>query len=451
MAGLFRCRVFCFLGALVLLAPATARADDWTVTTADFRNQSVLLRGIGPDGVRVADTASGPVRTIKFDQFVSAKRFAPLPATPPAFTLALVGGDRLTGNPTALNGENLVWQNPLLGSIPVSLDYLVALGRFPALSFPNKPPEQDVVTLSNGDTVAGIFSDLAGGKVKVQVNNQMTEVPLADVARIFFATPPGSTVSAGKFRVRLADRSVLTVTELSLDNDKFKLTLPGKAAKVLTISANDVTGVELLNGPVQWLSSMVPTEAVQTPYLAHAPVWPATFDSAVDGSPMSFDGRTADHGVGVHSYSRLVFAVDPRWKYFRTQFAIDSRRDNPRTLADVTVRIKLDDKVVLEQSHVHVGPPGAPAVIDIGDAKTITLECDYGPFGDTQGHLDWIEPALTVVKPLPPVAPATQPAAIGPATTMPESATTVPTAPATAPANLLPPVSASMPATKPRD
>jgi hypothetical protein len=435
MPGSRSIRACCLLGTLILLAAGTARADDWTVTTADFRTESVLVRGIGPDGVRVADTASGPVRTIRFEQFVSAKRFAPVPATAPAFTVALVGGDRLTGTPTAVSGEDLAWQNPLLGSIPVSLDHLVALGRGRDVIVPEKAPEQDLVTLANGDTVTGVFSDLAGGKVKVQVNNQMTDVPLADVARIAFATPPGSVVSAGKFRVRLADRSVLTVADLSLDDNKFKLTLPGKTAKRVTISANDVTGVELLNGPVQWLSSMVPAEAVQTPYLSHAPAWPAKFDSAVDGSPMSFDGRTSDHGIGVHSYSRLVFSVDPRWKYFRTQFAIDSRRDNPKTLADVTVRIKLDDKVVLEQTHVHVGAPAKAAVIELGDAKTITLECDYGPFGDTQGHLDWIEPALTLIKPLPPVEPATMPSA---PTTLPERPAMGTIIPATEPAATLP-------------
>jgi hypothetical protein len=420
--------------ASLLFVVATVQADDWSVTTANFRRHAVILKQVGPDGAHVAESTDSAGRIIPLDQFVSAAHpVNPMSSLPvPKFTLALTGGDRLVGNMTSVNGESLMWESPTLGSIPVPLDHLVALGRGRDVTVPDKSPDQDVITLVNGDSVTGVFSDLADGKVKITVNNQNSDVPLADVARIAFANSAGAGAVAGKYRVRFTDRSVLTVADLSMADDKFTLTIAGKPPKVVIVPAKLVLGFEQLNGPVQWLSSLVPAESVQTPFLKDAPAYPARFGSAVDGSPMSFNGQTTDHGIGVHAYSKLTFNIDPRWKYFRTQFAIDSRRDNPRNLADVTVRIKLDDKVAFEKAHVVVGAPDPATVIELGDARTITLECDFGPVAVTQNCLDWIDPAFTLVKPLPPVEPTTVPAATKPATMPATEPTTLPTTEPTA-------------------
>ena len=103
------------------------------------------------------------------------------------------------------------------------------------------------------------------------------------------------------------------------------------------------------------------------------------------------DGR---HGIGVHAYSKLTFALDPQWKSFRTQYAIASPRDQPRRFADVTVRVLLDGQVVHEQPHFREGVLSPVVMFDLKSAKTLTLECDYGNAGDTQAHLDWLQSAL---------------------------------------------------------
>ena len=141
-------------------------------------------------------------------------------------------------------------------------------------------------------------------------------------------------------------------------------------------------------------TNLTPVESVQVPYLGGAMPWPARFDAAVDGGPLAFGAEPFDHGIGVHAYSRLTFAVDPGWTAFRTQYAIDSRRDAPRLLADVTVRIEVDGKVVHEQQHVRAGSLSSVVRVDLTGARALTLECDYGPTGDTQAHLNWFEPAL---------------------------------------------------------
>jgi hypothetical protein len=387
-------------GLTVALAtcPAVAHAADWSVTTADFHTDSVALRGLSADGVRVSAADGSAERTVPLDRFVSAQRGGPTtPATPPPFTLALAGGDRLVGQPTGVAGERLTWAEPLLGTVPVPFARLMAMGRGATVVVPDEQPKQDVVTLANGDTVTGVFAGVADGKLAVQqADGSTASVPLANVTRVAFATIGGPTTrsTSHAFLVRLADGSAVTAAGLTVDGNAASLTLAGRDAKPVPLRLDDVLAIEQLDGPIGWLSSRTPTDAVQVPYLGGSAPWPARFDAAVDGAPLAFDGQPFARGIGVHAYSRLTFAIEPGWSSFRTQYAIDSRRDAPRLLADVTVRVKLDGKIVHEQPHVRAGVLSPIVRVDLGSARTLTLECDYGPSGDTQAHLNWLQPAL---------------------------------------------------------
>ncbi len=381
----------------LLSTSAVARAEEWSVTTADFRTDPVTLRGLSAEGVRVAPPDGSADRTVPLDRFVSAQRTANVADAPtPKYTLALSDGDRLVGEPTGMAGERLTWAEPLLGNIPVALGRLVAMGRGTTAPVPDERPKQDVVTLANGDTVAGVVGGVGNGKLTVQsTDGGATDVPLTSVSRVAFANTGGAAASGARgYQVRLADGSALTAATVQIDGGIVKLTLAGDGAGPVPLRLSDVVGIEQLNGPVGWLSSRSPTESVQVPYLGGAIAWPARFDAAVDGSPLTFGPQAFDHGIGVHAYSRLTFAVDPGWTAFRTQYAIDSRRDAPRLLADVTVRIRVDGKVVHEQQHVRAGTLSDVVRVGLAGAKALTLECDYGPSGDTQAHLNWLQPAL---------------------------------------------------------
>jgi hypothetical protein len=162
------------------------------------------------------------------------------------------------------------------------------------------------------------------------------------------------------------------------------------------VPLDSVVSIEHIAGPVIWLSSLTPTEIVQTPYLDMS--WPTRMNAAVDGGPIRAAGKTYSRGVGVHSYSRISWPIDAGLVAFRTQYSIDG--DQP--YSDVTVRIKLDGKVAYERANVKSGLLSPLVTLDLGGAKTITLEVDYGANGDVQDRFNWIEPALLRYKPEPP-------------------------------------------------
>ena len=405
-----RARQCAAIAAAVLLLAGICRADDWSITTADFQTKSVQLHSLSADGLGVTPTDSKGPQIIPLNQFVSIHRTGTdePPASP--FTLSLIGGDRFVGAPGPVTHEKLTWISPSLGQMLVPFSRLASISRGLNLAATSvETPKQDVVTLTNGDTVAGVFTDNADSKVTLQTDAGANTIPLESIRHISFAAtgPPPAMIAHG-YRLHLTDFSIVTAQDTTVDADQVTITLPGKDAVKVSLPLATVLGIEQLNGPVTWLSSLVPTEEIQTPYLAGAAHWPAKFDLSVDGSPLCFDGEIYDHGIGVHAYSKLTFAIDPQLKIFRTQYAIDSPRDQPRRFADVTVRVLLDGKVVHEQAHFREGELSPVVMLDLNSARTLTLECDYGNAGDTQAHLDWLQPALLRAAP-PATAPASQP------------------------------------------
>jgi hypothetical protein len=388
-------RFFHWLPVLVLLFAARSFAQDWSITTSDFHTRPGVPLSLSAAEVRMQFPGLAEDNTVLLNDFVSLQRAASDSATPAKFTLALQGGDRLTGEPLKVADEQLLWQSGSLGEMSIPLAHLVALSRGSAAPVA-EPPKQDIVTLANGDTVAGVFIDCSPDKVTIRTDTGSTDVPVSTITRIAFASTASSSTAASAhgFRIKLTDGSSITAAEVTLADTQLTFTIDGKPSRKVQIPMAQVTSIEQLNGPISWLSSRTSIQNEQIPYFPGSPIWPAQMDTAADGSPLRFNNQLFKHGIGVHAYSRLTYAIDPGWKSFRTQYAIDSRDDARRPLADITVRIKLDGKTVHEQPHVRAGKLWSVVTIDLNQAKELTLEADYGNAGDTQDHLNWLEPAL---------------------------------------------------------
>jgi hypothetical protein len=386
--------------AILLLLGASARAqENWTLTTADFRNAGVALKSIDEKGLVVTDPVQNADRTVAMDEFLQVERPLPPTAQQGKFVLHIAGGDRLAGEPVALVGEELVWNNAAAGELRVPMSRVVAMTR-PGQQPPERRTGEDVVALSNGDAVRGIIAGIEGGKVSVQQPDaaEPLPVPVDAVARIQFAAtaaPGGAADGARGFRVRLADGSSLPARALALAGGKLAADLGDGKQRPLDLAR--VAAIEQVNGPAAWLSGRQPAESRYVPFFGTGQEYSARMDAAVDGSrDLRFGGRSF----------RLSWPLDGQYAAFRTQYAVDERLPH----ADMTVRVKLDDKVVHEKQNVRAGILSPVLVVDLQGAKTLTLEVDYGSGTDVQDRLVWLEPALLKKKPeepAPAVAPAT--------------------------------------------
>jgi len=382
---------------LALLLPALVMsqrvpaAEKWVLTTADFRSQPVEVRGLDASGVNVADVGSSQTRVVPAEQFLDLRRSGAVVAAPSnaKFVLYLTGGDKLVGEPINLTADSLVWKNNLLGDYPIATASLRGITRSASQS-PAEQGREDVVSLSNGEAVRGIIASLSNQTVTVQVNGANNDVPLSSVASISFAATPGPEGPKHGFRVRFDDGSSIVVTDAKFVGGNLSLGT-GKP----DIPLAQVVAIEQVNGPVSWLSSRAPMEAVSYPFVGPARSVPAYMDRAyASEAPIQFKDETFSHGIAVHAYSKITWPLDGSYAAFRTRFAVDG--DSP--MADVTVRIRLDDKVIFEQKNITAGTLSEPVIRDLGGARTLTFEVD-GSAGFAQDALDWIEPALLKTAP----------------------------------------------------
>ena len=389
--------------ALLLTATRASAQATWTLTTADFRTQSINVVSLDDAGAKITRVHGGDESVIPWQQILQLERVsaagaapAPPPTTRPdssKFTLYLANGDRIAGDAASLEGETLVWTSPAAGLVKAKLKQVLAIARAGEAS-PRREEQRttDVVFLTNGDTARGLLSAVDKTGLTVQVEGNAVPVPWDAVKSVALASVAtagdgGANANERRVRVTLADGSLLSSPAFTLAADKATL---GAGDAKRELPAGAVVAIEQVNGPVAWLSSLQPSESVQTPFLET--VFPARMDRTVRGDPIRFGDRAFPRGIGVHAYSRLVWQLPQgnRYKAFRTQYAIDG--DKP--YANVTVRVKLDDKVVHEQQDVVAGKISDVVQIPLAGAKTLTLEVDYGQTYDVQDRFNWIEPAL---------------------------------------------------------
>jgi hypothetical protein len=378
----------------VLFVPAFCRADAWTLSTADFKSETVVVHGIDEHGAAVTSIPSQNAHTIPLDQFLELSRIVPVRQHSSAFVLRLRDGDLLAGEPVSMTGDSIVWSEDVVGDTTVPLR--VAIGfRRSGLG----ERRGSLAATANGDAVHGVLSDLTGSSVSIQpaAGGDATSIPLGSVASVEFAAVGDATTSASKtsarpaFRIHLTDDSILTAASMHGDDWTMHLTFADGPARDVPLSA--IQSIEQIDGPVLWLSALAPTENIQTPFLEAE--YPARFDRSVLGGPIQFGDRVYTHGIGVHAYSRLSWTIDPADTHFRTQYAVDG--DAP--YADLSVQIKLDGEVVHWRKSLRAGELSRVIDLDLKGKHTLTLETIDAQNEGVQARLNWIEPAFLRTRP----------------------------------------------------
>jgi hypothetical protein len=374
-----------FVAGLFLSVACQSHAATWNLTDSQFHTRSISVDSIDAAGIH-----SGSV-VLPWDDVLEISHGAnAAPAGAARFTLIFRSGDKLSGEPVSFDGQTLHWNAGPLGQIGFSVDSLLGIvrGGYAAGDL-DRPRTDDVVRLANGDTTHGIVNQITPAGVTIQAGDATPTPPWDAIDAVLFSTAPANPAESDlrSFRVRLDGDDAIIVPDVSLAGNQLTITLDDKSIR--QIDAASVLEIEQLNGPVGWLTSRKPSADVYRPLFSEN--FPTRFDRTVaEGRPIAEKYPGFHHGIGCHSYSKLVYDLDGKWAAFRTQFAVDS--DSP--LADVTVRIYLDDKAVVEQKNVKAGRIYPVTVVPLGAAKLISLEVDYGQNYATQGRFVWLDPAL---------------------------------------------------------
>jgi hypothetical protein len=375
---------------LVSVASLCRGADRWEITTTDFRPTAAVISQIDENGVHTSGEKD-PL-TIPLDRLVRLRRDIKPSATIGSFTLLLQNGDRLTGDPGDLKEESLTWRNPALGEVKFTIAQLAAFSRGSKPFTRPDAAKEDQINLSNRDTIRGIIVGIEDSKILIQVNGDVSLVPLSSVDAVLFSSSKSLSEPKRAWRLGFSDGSRLTAATIGMRDGKFSFSLPGDAPDVRrSTDLAYLSALEQVNGPVSWLSDRAPAASEQASMSSDSH-YPAQMNSNVFGKPMRVGSQIFDIGIGVHANSIMRFPLDGTYRFFRTRYAIDTSGDVSKAL--VNVRILIDGRVAHEQ--LNFGPYILSPVttIDLKGAKELTLEVTAAGITDSQDRFNWIESGL---------------------------------------------------------
>ncbi len=337
---------------------------------------------------------------IPMKDLVSLRTGVPVSIRPhQGYTLQFANGDVLHGDIAEGDGTSVVVETPTFGRLKVPLDSLAQMvaavatrssHRDTASWFVQKSAlVEDAVLLTNGDVLQGFVDSVDAIGITIESGLGDTVVPHRLVVAMRLASPQLGSPSLPHVLATFQSGCRLTLTDLDWAGRATEARLWRTGGPRIQFAADQVVRIEFVGGRWEWLTAHHPISFEHTPMLSVG--WEYAVDRNVLGGPIEVDGQRFDHGVGVHSRSRLIYDLQGTYREFVTSFGID---DDSGPHADVSVSIFVDGQRGLTQEHVRRGKLYGPVRIDTQRANRIELVVDFGENGYIQDRFNWVEAAL---------------------------------------------------------
>jgi hypothetical protein len=394
---IFTVAAFAWLAGFAWLSSCAAAAE--LVLADDTRHEAKWL-GASPaglvfeiDGQQKAFTAA------------EITRWGALPAQRGGGVALLADGGQLLGELRSVDRERLVIESPLLGQATVPLTQVRAV----ALASPATPAaadrltarllayahDRDALVLQNGDELAGTLLGVDGKEARIEAEVGATSVPLDQVLAII--SNPALTAAARRDEPRmivgLTDGSWFTAIAMSApagNGGEPVIDLRGVGDWQARVAVADVALLLPLGHGAAYLSDLEAQSYKHIPYLSLA--WPFLSDRSATGGLLRQEGRVYPKGLGMHSASRVTYAIGPDDRFFRAEVALDA---SAGTRGSVAFRVFVDSEERFASGVVRGGDPPTPVSIDVRGGKRLSLLVDFAERGDELDHANWLSARLT--------------------------------------------------------
>lgn len=306
---------------------------------------------------------------------------------------ALTGGDA--------GGNRVEVVSPCFGQLNVAVDRLqaVVVGR--------EPPERFVLPDGVDEALfvpAAIGFDIQGGSLfqfgaeGVRFQPEGREAPRWFAVREFVALRLRGASSRAKpaeaeLWTRAGDHVGVDAVECRAEGVRCRL----EGGAEVDVRWGDVAGLGWRAG-VTWLSDLAPSAVRESGFDGDV-VHPWQRDLGVTGEPLSGGGHSHGKGLGVHSRSRLSFAVPPGAGSFWTRVSLSSSASALPVVANVDVRVLVNDTLVFQANLTPASAPGDTGLVAVKAGDTLTLEVDFGRGRDLGDRVDWLSPLFLPTNP----------------------------------------------------
>jgi len=247
----------------------------------------------------------------------------------------------------------------------------------------------DQVLLANGDAIRGRVDAIRDRVVRVQTDVGAVDMKfdrisalILDPSLVQHPARTGLGAWAG-----FADGSRLVARQLVVEQGTLRMTSP--AGTVWNALPEDLVFLQPLGGRAVYLSDRKPAGYRHVPYLDLA--WPFQMDRNVLGGMLCAGDRLHLKGLGMHSASRLSFALGPADRRFQAELAID---DSAEGRGSVRFRVFVDGREKFASPTVRSGAEPLPVSVDVTGGKRLDLIVEYAERADELDHADWLDARL---------------------------------------------------------
>jgi hypothetical protein len=386
--------------SLLLLAPGEAPdAPAFVLHSTRADQPAGALVRLAADGS--AQVAGAP--PVAGADLVSLRRQGlPPPPFPHARRHALlVNGDRLPGEVLAIDGD----QARVRADLGSQQELVVPLSALAAVWFTDRaatraatpagrralaePRRQDVVLLANNDTLQGTVVGLgADGPLRLDVGGSEVAVPRDRLQALLLNTDLARAPQPrGAYRqLVLRNGARLSLRTVALKGGELKGTTLFGAAVHLPL--RELAALNVYQGKAVYLSDLKPRNYQHTPFLGAR--WPFAADHCVTGQDLHLAGGTFDKGLGLHSQSRLTYALPPGATRFEALVGLDEQSGRS---GGVRVQVLADGRPLLTPA-AELGAADPPRALRLDlpkGARELTVSVEFGRGGDVQDHVDWAD------------------------------------------------------------
>ncbi len=110
---------------------------------------------------------------------------------------------------------------------------------------------------------------------------------------------------------------------------------------------------------------------------------------------MRVGGVELPTGIGVHSRSRLTYALGGAFEQFRTRVGLDDCTQKSLRRGSVIFRITGDEKTLWESAVIRTGEAAVTVpALSLAGVNRLTLEVDFADNFDIADCANWCEPIL---------------------------------------------------------
>lgn len=318
-------------------------------------------------------------------------------------TVHLTGEERLFGTLEGIGADNLrltcPWRDQRALEIPLSLVVGVQL------SVPDRKESPDsfarrlkargaedllLARTKDGEVVAiqGVVEGTEADRLRFHYQDQTRTLPLGQVEGWVMAARPAPRRPDG-LRARFSLFGGLAISGVGKSLDTQGWTLESPWGQELKVPAAEVQEVRFQGGAMTYLCDLDPGQVEETPFFGRRMPWRR--DLGLLGEPLRVDGQNYEHGIAVHSRSRLSYDLNGRYDRFEALLGFD---DASRGEGRVDCRIHADGKEIFARTDLRADEPPVTLSLPVAGTAQLRLEVDYGRDQDTGDRVIWANARL---------------------------------------------------------